>query len=170
MKNLKITMISFGIAALLTGFTSCTEDERTIPMDDTGTAATYRLTSVNVPTTPDLNGDLVGSANLMTETACYNDSFLRLNPNHTWRLQYNYALASGGAIECQDIITTGTWSRAENTITLGSFNDNNILYTISDSGTITRAITNSVYPGNNAAGGIAPQTGDVTLVYTRDAE
>ena len=112
-------------------FNSCSEDMtvNSIPHDNSGIAGTYRLSSfgINVedgvtpgtyiPTTADLNGDMVESQNLVAESACYGEGYIRLNANHTYGRYYTYF----DGTDCVDALReAGVWTREGDVVTLSS--------------------------------------------------
>lgn len=176
MKNLKMLTIAAAVC-LSAGalFTSCNEDETSLPTDNSGIAGTFRLSSFNVPVATDLNADGTPSTNLLSETDCYNANFLRLNSDHTYAKTDNYDDASTGTLTCTDFAETGTWKREGDVITTSSSTTNgyspyDTVYTYSDaSGTLTNQQTEGVYPGYDDFGSLMNITGDINYVFTREA-
>jgi hypothetical protein len=72
------------------------------------------LTSFNTDVRTDLNRNGVASSNQMTETTCFNNSFLTLNENNTFSLdRKGVDISVTNTLQCfTDPILTGTWVRS----------------------------------------------------------
>jgi hypothetical protein len=177
MKNFRMFMMTAAVSLSAAAvFNSCSnDDEFSIPNDNSGIAGMYRISSFNVPAT-DLNADGTASTNLLSETDCYNSNLVKLNKNHTYAMTDNYVDASSGAQVCTEYAETGVWKRDGDVVTLTSSESNG--YTSHDTaltysegaGTLTNAQTEGIYPGFDAFGNLIDATGEISYVYTKQAE
>lgn len=169
MKN-KILLLIAGLGIL----TSCNKDDDNNNGSSGSISGTYKLTAFNISVAQDLNGDGTASINQMSETACFNNSFMSLNENNTFVYDdKGVEITSDGMndiIDCYDDgDVTGTWSVSGNTLTLNySFGGSSITdtYTVSGS-TITIAVPDGDVVGTTSAGDPVYVTADIHAVYTK---
>ncbi|HEU0136543.1 MAG TPA: lipocalin family protein [Flavobacterium sp.] len=168
---MKLRLFSF--LAIATLMFACSSDDDNGGTEDV--AGTYNLTAFNISEPQDLNGDGTASTNQLSETSCFNGSFVTLNANNTFtadgkgmELEFDNN-GNATTISCYDDgVYTGTWARSGNTITFtymdgtqsytdtASFVGNTIKFTIPDGEVVGMSQGNPVY-----------LTTDLELVYTK---
>lgn len=187
----KFRMFMFTAAACLsaaTFFTSCNDDSTSnpIPIDGSGVAGTYKLSSFRIndedsanpgtfiPATSDLNGDGTASNDLTAESSCFGESYIRLNSDRTYTRIYSYPDGTGA---CTTFTReAGVWSRVDNTITITSSDTNGeqtgsgqdvymMDFVFSESGTLTGSREDVDYSIGTGFG-----VGKIDFGYTRIAE
>jgi hypothetical protein len=171
MKKFKIVMLSAVACLTAAIFTSCSEDENSLPVDNSGIAGTYRMTSYNIPTAVDYNEDGTTSTNLMTESDCFVDNYIKLNSNHTYARTDNYIDLSTGLPLCAPYTETGVWKRTGDVVTLTSSDSNFYLpydTELTYSGdNLNISMTAVDYPGVDDFGNPALLNGDVSYSFAR---
>ena len=175
----------FSIFVILTSFTfvSC-ENEPVDPTlknnnttntggGNTGTTVvgTYKLTAFNTSVPTDLNNDGTSSTNQLSETTCYNNSFMTLNANNTFSADSKGVEIDLGtnALECfTDPVIIGTWSVSGSTLTT-TYVDGGTTYT--DTFTISgNTLTYNINGGEvvGTAGGTPVYlTSNIQIIYTK---
>lgn len=176
----KLRMFMFTAAACLTVaplLNSCESDftENNIPVDNSGIAGTYRMSAFNIPVAVDYNADGTASTNLVNESDCYVDNYMRLNSDHTYARVDNYIDLSSGIPTCAEFLETGVWKKEDNVITTTSsaadgFNPYETEITYDGGDVLTISYTNADYPGVDGSGNPQTQQGDISYVFTRAAE
>jgi hypothetical protein len=171
MKKFKIVMFSAVACLTAAVFTSCNDEENTLPLDNSGIAGTYKMTSFNTPTAVDYNEDGTTSSNLTTESDCFVDNYIKLNSNHTYSRTDNYIDLASGTPECTAYSESGVWKRDGDVITLTSSDTNGYLpydTELTYSGdNLNISMTAVDYPGADDLGNPALLNGDVTYGFTR---
>jgi hypothetical protein len=163
MKKLKYFLLSAMAAGIFAG---CSSD------DDNGSrsmAGTYELTAVDIPKNVDFNGDETASSNLITESVCYENSYIELNSDNTYSSVYNYVLITT-EVACESDESTGTWEVSGDKLILTNTMIEppiTIEYDIRENDEITLARPNSPYPDRDAEGNAIYSTGNVSLTYTK---
>lgn len=169
MRN-KILLLVVGLGMLW----SCNKDDDNDNGSSGSIAGTYKLTAFNISVAQDLNGDGTASVNQLSETACFNNSFMTLNSNNTFVYDdKGVEITSDGmddVIDCYDDgDVTGSWSVSGNTLTLNySFGGAPVTdtYTISGS-TITLSVPDGEVVGTTSSGDPVYVTADIQAVYTK---
>lgn len=124
MNKIKLTAALFSVFTLIT-FSSCNIE----PLDSDllgnvinpdSVAGTYRMTAFNTGIPTDLNNDGTTSTNQMLETSCFNNNFLTINPDGTFKATSKGVEVSAGAtLECYtDPDITGIWGLSGTVLTL----------------------------------------------------
>lgn len=152
---------------------SCNDDDdnNTVRNHLSEMAGTYRMTEWNSPMAVDYDGNGVSSMNMMSESACYNNSEIRLNENGTFTSTYNSVQIIGGESSCaQSQVTGGTWTRSGNTLTATTTSGGSGANTWTwngNEGTLSRMQANAQYPSiNSTSGAYEYGTGNVNYMYT----
>ncbi len=169
MKNFKMFMLAAGVA-VAASFTSCERDEYEMSKDNSGIAGVYALTQYDAPVAVDLNADGTSSANLITESPCFNTSFLRINDDYTYKLSEYYSSGSSGTLICDTLNSSGVWRRNDNIFTTTLYTTGGVVdtdYTITADGKLSRTDVNGTYPVSVEGGGFSSATGNISIVYTR---
>ncbi|WP_181248526.1 lipocalin family protein [Flavobacterium magnum] len=117
MKNFKLYLLA---AAGCLAMTSCSSDDD--EDNNSGNASlvgTYELTSAVTPLAQDFDGDGDASTNLVTEGACYNDSWIAFHADGTYDESYSYSTISNGGVglTCQTDVSSGTYTLSGSTVT-----------------------------------------------------
>lgn len=174
----KFRMFMFTAAVCLTAapmMTSCDDmTDDSLPSDNSGVAGTYRMTAFNTPTAVDYNGDGTSSSNLVTESVCFTDNFIRLNSNQTYTRTDNYIDLSSGLPACAEYSETGVWRWEEDKLVTTSSDTNGYLpydteFVVSGE-VLTANLVDVAYPGADDLGNPMTLQGDVSYVFTRDVE
>jgi hypothetical protein len=118
MKKLPILLMAAGLFAV----TSCSDDDSSSNNNgnlSSNLTGTYELTELSGVQAQDYDGDGDLSTNLVTEGACYNDSWISFYEDGTYEEGFTYSsLAEGGlSLECKTMTSTGTYTRNGKTIT-----------------------------------------------------
>lgn len=146
----------------------------TVAPPPVGLAGSYKLTAFNTSVPTDLNGDGTSSTNQLTETTCFNDMFLTLNPNNTFNADakgIEITINGGGVSELScftDPDYSGTWSVAGNILTLTYTEDGTPYtdsYTISGN-TLSATVEDGTVVGTSGGNPIE-LTSDITFVFTK---
>lgn len=123
MKNtIKIGSLIALFAAVL--FTSCDNEplDPDLNIDDFNTssvAGNYKLTAFNTTVPTDLNGDGTNSTNQLSETNCFDNTFLSLNADHTFVADSKGIDIVDNALSCfEDDDLSGTWALEGNNLVL----------------------------------------------------
>lgn len=137
----------------------------------TTVAGTYKLTAFNTSVPTDLNNDGTSSTNQLSETTCYNNSFMTLNTNNTFSADSKGVEIDLGtnALECfTDPVIIGTWSVSGSTLTT-TYIDSGTTYT--DTFTISgNTLTYNINGGEvvgTAGGNPVYLTSNIQIIYTK---
>jgi hypothetical protein len=173
MKNRFFMLAAAGTLALAMGAISCDNDDDNDNNNEDLTG-TYRLSSWNSPVAVDFDNNGTSSANMMTESSCFDNSTMTINNNGTYTMTYNDVGINSAVSSCRTETTTGTWARSGNTFTTTSGTGSSAIdtdYSFSSSGaspTMTRFMTGAQYPSiNTTTGDPEYTTGNVNMVFTR---
>lgn len=177
MKKFRMFMATAVICLTAAPFLNSCEDmtDDSLPTDNSGIAGTYRMTAFNIPMAVDYNTDGTSSTNLMNESDCFVDNYIRVNSDHTYARVDNYIDLSSGLPTCAEYSETGVWKRDGDLITTTSSDSNGYLpydtemvYDGNDG--LTISYTNVDYPGADSSGFPTTLQGDVSYVFARTAE
>lgn len=132
---------------------------------------TYKLTAFNTSIPTDLNNDGTSSTNQLNETACYNNSFLTLNANHTFSADSKGVDIDLGtnALECfTDPVIIGTWALSGSTLTI-TYTDGGTSYsdTFNVSGNTLTFSENGGEIVGTAGGTPVYLTSNIQIIYTK---
>lgn len=152
---------------------SCSSDDDANNNNDPNAdiVGTYRMTAQNSPVAIDYDGNGTSSANMMTESNCYNNTVMTINADGTYTSTYNGINISNGESTCASSqVTSGTWQRSGNTLTAtttnGGTGTNSWTWSAAN-GTMSRMAANAQYPSiNSTTGDFEYATGNVNYTYT----
>jgi len=168
MKTLKTLLIILTVASL--SACSSDDDNNTVENPNAQFAGLYNLTSLTAPMAVDFNMDETASAELMTESGCYNDTYILLNEDMTYNAvnSYVFFISDTG---CQSEESSGTWEVNGNTLILTdtSLSDELELeteYTI-DNGLLYKTEEEASYPDRDADDNPIYLTGTLYYTYTK---
>jgi hypothetical protein len=174
MKNRFFMLAAAGTLALAMGAISCDNDDDNDNNNNEDLTGTYRMSSWNSPVAVDFDNNGTSSANLMTESSCFDNSTMTINDDGTYTMTYNDVGITGAVSSCRTETTTGTWARSGNSFTTTSGTGSSAIdtdYSFSSSGaspTMTRFMTGAQYPSiNTTSGDPEYATGNVNMVFTR---
>ena len=164
--------ICLTVAPLLNSCDDMTDDS--LPVDNSGIAGTYKMTAFNIPTGVDYNTDGTTSTNLLNESDCFVDNYIKLNRDRTYMRVDNYIDLSSGLPTCAEYSETGVWKRDGNTITTTSSDTNGFIpydTEIAYDGTdgLTISYTDADYPGEDMGVPTILQ-GDINYTFSRVTE
>lgn len=152
--------------------TACSDDDN--GNDTADFVGTYDMTEFNGPNAVDFDGDGDSSDNFLDESACYDNSTLRINSDGTYTMSSNGMNITNGLSTCftTPVATSGTWERSGSVITTtqtsaGFGNGTTSSWAWSSSNeTLTNAQANGQYPSYNADTGLYSwSSGSVSTVY-----
>ncbi|MES2863608.1 MAG: lipocalin family protein [Bacteroidota bacterium] len=137
----------------------------------TTVVGTYKLTAFNTSVSTDLNNDGTSSTNQLSETTCFNNSFLTLNANNTFSADSKGVEIDLGTntLDCfTDPVTIGTWAVSGSTLTttyVDSGTTYTETYTISGN-TLTYSLNGGEIVGT-AGGNPVYLTSNIQIIYTK---
>lgn len=162
-------MLAAGVA-VAASFTSCERDEYTTTKDKTGIAGVYNITQYNIPTGVDLNADGTNSTNLVTESDCFNGTFLRVNDDYTYKLAEYFPNLDSGVAVCDSLVSAGVWRSVNGTLTTTTYTDDGVIdvnFTIGADGSLSKSTDEGNYPVSDGSGGFYTEVGNVNMIYAR---
>lgn len=136
-------------------------------------AGSYLLTAFNTSVPTDLNGNGTASTNQMSETACFNNSFITLNTNNTFTadskgIEIDLSVTPNISTCFTDPDYTGTWALNSNILTL-TFLDGtttvNENYTVVGN-TLVNTVNNGQIVGSSGGNPIYV-TSNITIIYSK---
>lgn len=138
------------------------------------TVGTYYMTAFNSSIPTDLNGDGIASTNQMSETICFNGSFITLNTNNTFiadgkGMDINIE-GSVSTIQCvDDGDFSGTWVLNGNQLTLTYIDEGEeVILTFTKTGnTLKYTLSGGEVIGTTSTGEPVYLTSNLELVYTK---
>ena len=168
MKTLR-TLLIMTTACL--GIWACSDDDNNnTQTPDLNPVGTFHLVSVAITEEIDYNMDGNPSSELMSESGCYNGSFIQINEDGTFTSLNSHVdfLAETG---CGSEEGLGSWTSAGDVVTLideSMTEPVEIMYTISeDESTITTVFPNAPYPDRDEEGNPIYTEGAVTYIYQK---
>ena len=162
-------MLAAGVA-VAASFTSCERDEYTITKDKTGIAGKYNVTQYNIPNGIDLNADGTASTNIVTESDCFNSTYLRINDDYTYKLAEYFPNGITGEIFCDSIVSSGIWRSLDGVLTTTAYSKDGVInenFTIAADGSLSKTTPEGNYPASNGSGGVTNSVGTVNMTYAR---
>jgi hypothetical protein len=174
MKNFRMLMLTAAVCLTAAPFFNSCDDftDDSLPTDNSGIAGTFKMTAFNTPTPVDYDGNGTSSSNLLDESDCFVDNYIRLNSNHTYARIDNYIDLSSGVPACAEYNETGTWKRDGDLITTTSSDTNGYLpydteFNSAGGTTLTINYVDVAYPGVDDLGNPTTLNGDVNYVFTK---
>ena len=174
------TLFRIACLASLLLFNSCIVNDTFADDVTTTLTGTWLMTSFNVGTPYDLNGDGTASADLLEETACYENETLEFREDNSGESvsrsyadievtlvigttnEVTYAVSCVSEMFTQDFI----WSRNGNTVTItiggASFNAN-----VNNNNKLSFTIPQGFSIESPENGVLVTLTSDVTVIYTK---
>jgi Fibronectin type III domain len=149
-----------------------------VTSSSTGIVGNYLLTGFTSSTPTDINADGVSTNNVLSETTCFNNLFLKLLQNNTFTLDSKGAdiditIVNNVEVETigcfTDPIETGSWVLNGTTLTLdftsaGPNND----YTYNPvNNTLSATVNNGAIVGTTSQGSPITLTTDLTFTFTK---
>jgi len=161
------------LAILAVSFGACSDDD-TSNNDSGAIEGVYNLTEFNTGAATDFDENGTESTNQMDESNCYDGRKIDFNSDNTFTYEIDYILidTNTGVAICAENDVTGTWTVANNVITItyeqedGS--DVTLNFTRSNNGrTLTQTTVLTTYPDRNAEGVPYNRAGSVELVFSK---
>lgn len=177
MKNIK-SFPAYFFVLLITILTISCENEPLDPAIDVsgnaGAVGTYFMTAFNSSIPTDLNQDGTSSTNQLSETSCFDGSFIILNSDNTFMANSKgvdiNVQGTSSTIECyEDEDVSGTWNLVGNQLSL-TFIEQNTSYTevfVWENNTIKLVIEDGEVVGTSSNGVPVFLTSNLEIVYTK---
>lgn len=144
----------------------------------TGIVGNFLLTGLTSSTPTDINADGVLTNNVLSETTCFNNLFLKLMPNNTFTLDSKGAdisitIVNNVEVETigcyTDPIETGTWALNGTTLTLDftAVGPNNDYIYNPANNTLSATVNNGAIVGTTSQGSPITLTTNLTFTLTK---
>lgn len=136
----------------------------------------FNLSSFVAPSAQNLDNDGDNSSNLVSESSCYGQSYIRFNADGTYQEERVMPTISANllTLSCQTQTISGTWIRSGNTITTtrtssGSGSATTTYNFDSSTRLLTRTESNGSFPSFNSGTSLFSMlSGSINYTYTRN--
>jgi len=179
-KNLTMKKLAFIALMASATFVACSEDETVSVNQNQDIQGTWKLTSFNMNSSFDINGDNNASSSLIAETGCYNNSTIVFDGNTTAifnmeELEIDMQMVVGSENEMEFTFDCGsaipfptTYAATENSVTLMSDEDPEPLVLTRSGNTLTVVIPEATQiPVEEENGSVTYDFVGATLVWTK---